>query len=154
MRVYCEILANSTSFTTCLASLHLKRHNPHAFLCILSNVCISLIADACAILAFMSGEPSVNDSATDTERVGRAKQRIVRWSAALRAMGLDGLAGTFLDAVEPLGPLGAQILWVAQPTLGLVMPSDEIDGLARLLDEPDGFAWLRAEFTGSIGEDR
>jgi hypothetical protein len=102
----------------------------------------------------MSGEPSVNDSATDTERVGRAKQRIVRWSAALRAMGLDGLAGTFLDAVEPLGPLGAQILWVAQPTLGLVMPSDEIDGLALLLDEPDGFAWLRAEFTGSIGEDR
>jgi hypothetical protein len=102
----------------------------------------------------MSGELSLNDSATYTESVGRAKQRIVRWSASLRAMGLDGLAGTLLDAVEPLGPLGAQLLWVAQPTLGLVMPSDEIDGLARLLDEPDGFAWLRAELTGSTGEDR
>jgi len=55
----------------------------------------------------MSGEPFLNDSATYTESVGRAKQRIVRWSASLRAMGLDGLAGTLLDAVEPLGPLGA-----------------------------------------------
>lgn len=119
-----------------------------------SIVFISLIVDACAILASMSGESSENGSETYTESVGRAKRRITRWSASLRAIGLDGLAGALLDAVEPLGPLGAQLLWVAQPTLGLVMPSDEIDGLARLLDEPEGFAWLRDELTGSTGEDQ
>ncbi len=112
------------------------------------NWAISPVGTACAILRSMSG---------DISAVGRERlqHRIAGWSARLRAAGLDGLAGALLDAAEPFGPLGAQILWVAQPAIGLLIPPDEIDGLANLLDDPAGMAWLRAELTGTDqnGED-
>jgi hypothetical protein len=53
-----------------------------------------------------------------------------------------------LAAAEPLGPLGAQLLWVAQPTLGLFMSRDRITSVARLLEQPDGLTWLREQLTG------
>ena len=74
--------------------------------------------------------------------------RLARWSQRLHAARLDGLAGVLLDAAEPLSPLGAQLLWIAQPALGLVVPREEIASLARLLDEPGGLAWLRAHLVG------
>jgi hypothetical protein len=58
---------------------------------------------------------------------------------------LDGLVGALLEAVEPLGPLGAQVLWVAQPTLGLWVPREEIATLAQRLEAPGGVAWLREQ---------
>jgi hypothetical protein len=73
--------------------------------------------------------------------------RLARWAERLRAARLIGAVGTLLDAAEPLGPLGAQLLWVAQPTLGLFLPRAEIASLARLLDEPGGVAWLRERLT-------
>jgi hypothetical protein len=63
----------------------------------------------------------------------------------LRAARLSGVAGALLDAAEPLGTLGAHLLWIAQPTLGLFVPRAEIDALARIMDEPGGMAWLRAQ---------
>lgn len=69
--------------------------------------------------------------------------RLARWSQRLRAARLDGLASALLDAAEPLGPLGAHVLWIAQPALGLFVPCDEIGALARVLDQPGGMAWLR-----------
>jgi len=71
--------------------------------------------------------------------------RLARWSGHLHAAHLAGLVEVLLDAAEPLGPLGAQVLWVAQPTLGLLVPRDEIAALARLLEAPAGVAWLRAQ---------
>jgi hypothetical protein len=71
--------------------------------------------------------------------------RLRRWAQRLRAAGLDGAVGALLDAAEPLGPLGAQMLWIAQPALGLVAPRDEVASLARLLDAPGGVAWLREQ---------
>ncbi|MCC7452003.1 MAG: hypothetical protein IT324_31650 [Anaerolineae bacterium] len=87
------------------------------------------------------------------DRPDRLHQRLNRWSAQLRSAGLDGLVGTLLDAAEPLGPLGAQLLWIAQPALGLLTPADEIDELARLLDDPAGMAWLRAELAAHPDEE-
>lgn len=75
----------------------------------------------------------------------RWAERLAHWSQRLRAARLDGLAGMLLDAAEPLGPLGAQLLWVTQPALGLFVPRDDIAALARLLDAPGGMAWLRAQ---------
>lgn len=46
---------------------------------------------------------------------------------------------------EPLGPLGAQLLWIAQPALGMVIPRGDVDSLARLIDTPGGMAWLREQ---------
>jgi hypothetical protein len=77
------------------------------------------------------------------------QSRIATWSAQLRAMGLSNLVDVLLEAAEPLGPLGAQVLWIAQPALRLVAPSDEIDGLARLLDDPSGMVWLRTALNGT-----
>jgi hypothetical protein len=89
------------------------------------------------------------------DRLERLERRLSGWSARLRKAGLGELVGTFLDVAQPLGPLGAQILWIAQPALGFVMPRDEVDGLARLLDHPAGMAWLREELVGAqhSGED-
>ncbi len=81
------------------------------------------------------------------------QRRIAGWSARLRALGLDGLAGSLIDAVEPLGPLGAQLLWIAQPAASLFVAPDEIDGMARLLDDPAGIAWLRSELGGAASEE-
>jgi len=79
--------------------------------------------------------------------------RLARWSARLHAARLDGLIGALLDAVEPFGPVGAQMLWVAQPTLRLLVPHDEITALAHLLEAPGGVAWLREQSTEMDGDD-
>jgi len=80
----------------------------------------------------------------------RWAERLARWSDRLRPAHLDGLLGALLDAVEPFGPLGAQMLWVAQPALGVFVPRGEVAALARLLDAPDGVAWLRARLDGDL----
>jgi hypothetical protein len=89
------------------------------------------------------------------DRLERLHRRLSGWSVRLKAAGLGDVVGTMLDVAQPLGPLGAQLLWVAQPALGLLMPRDEIDGLARVLDDPAGVIWLRDELLGAqqIGED-
>ncbi len=74
--------------------------------------------------------------------------RLARWSNRLHATRLDGVAGLLLDVLEPLGPLGAQALLVAQPTLGLVVPREDIASLAHLLEAPGGVSWLRENLIG------
>jgi hypothetical protein len=81
-------------------------------------------------------------------------ERLARWSERLHAARLDGLIGALLDAAEPLGPLGAQVLWVAQPTLGLLVPRDEIAALARMLEAPDGVARLREQLIETKNHDQ
>lgn len=75
--------------------------------------------------------------------------RLSRWAVRLQAARLDGLVDALLEALEPLAPLGAQALYVAQPTLGLVMARDEIVALARLLETPGDVDWLRAVLIGA-----
>ena len=84
----------------------------------------------------------------------KLQHRIAGWSARLHALGLGGLVSVVLDAAEPFGPVGAQLLWVSQPVANLLLPSDEVDGLARLLDDPAGMAWLRSELIGAASEDK
>jgi hypothetical protein len=93
---------------------------------------------------------TVDMAAERRQRLERLQQRVAGWSVRLRSAGLDGLAETLLDVAEPLGPVGAQLLWVVQPALGLVMPSavDDLGSLADLLDDPAGVAWLRSALAG------
>ncbi|MEP0763250.1 MAG: hypothetical protein HRF48_11000 [Chloroflexota bacterium] len=76
----------------------------------------------------------------DAERLAA---RLSQWGQRLHAAGLGGVIAALLDAAEPLAPLGAQALWVAQPALGLLLPRDAVADLARVLDAPGGVAWLR-----------
>lgn len=90
----------------------------------------------CAILTNM--EPV--DVPLDDERWTR---RWARWSGELRRLRLDGVVSALLDAGAPLAPLGAHLLWVAQPTLGLFVPRDDVAALARLLEQPGGLEQVR-----------
>ncbi len=91
---------------------------------------------------------SGNVPAERIEQLERLHRRIEGWAGRLRAAGLDGLVGALLGAAAPLAPLGAQVLWVAQPALSLVMPRAEIDTLARALEDPTELAWLRERMEG------
>ncbi len=78
--------------------------------------------------------------------------RLHAWAERLKAMGLDGIASVLLDASAPVAPLGAQLLYVAQPTLGVFFSSESVGELARWLETSDGVAMLRRELAEKPGE--
>jgi hypothetical protein len=65
------------------------------------------------------------------------------WIQHVKARGLGEALSTALDVLEPLGPLGAQALWVAQPVLGLFVAHETLDHLAEALEQPGGVERLR-----------
>ncbi|MCZ2098093.1 MAG: hypothetical protein LC121_17855 [Anaerolineae bacterium] len=66
------------------------------------------------------------------------------WIRQIRARGWGDALSTALDVLEPLGPLGAQVLWVAQPAARLVGGWGELLGaLAQALEQPGGVERLR-----------
>jgi hypothetical protein len=67
-----------------------------------------------------------------------------QWIQQVKARKLGGVVSVALDALAPLGPLGAQLVYVAQPALGLFIAHDALTELAQSLEEPDGIARLRA----------
>jgi hypothetical protein len=73
------------------------------------------------------------------------------WMQEARARGLDGALGVALDMLEPLGPLGAQLIWVAQPVLGVWMPRDILGHLAEALETPGGIEQLRQQLEDQEG---
>ena len=65
------------------------------------------------------------------------------WINAVKARGWGSALTLALDALEPLGPLGAQLLWVTQPVLGLIVNRAALGDLAQRLETPGGIALLR-----------
>ena len=61
----------------------------------------------------------------------------------LRQSGFKEIAGYFLEALEPLSFIGAQLLWVAQPTLGLFIERERVSKWAAVLEDPQALAQLR-----------
>jgi len=66
------------------------------------------------------------------------------WASRVRALGLNGFLSALLDAAGPIAPLAGQLLYVAQPTLGLFIPRSSINQMAEWLDRPDALSELRA----------
>lgn len=66
-----------------------------------------------------------------------------RWQTWLETHHLTRGFTFLLDIIEPLALLGAQFLYVLQPSLGLFMERQTIDQWARLMESPGGIAWLR-----------
>ena len=76
------------------------------------------------------------------------------WIAHIQARGLEQAFCTALDVLEPFGPLGAQLIWIAQPAahlLGRELWSDALAALAEALEEPGGAARLRSRLEGQHG---
>ncbi|MEO8608569.1 MAG: hypothetical protein ABI690_11835 [Chloroflexota bacterium] len=67
------------------------------------------------------------------------------WVEQARARGLGNALSVALDVLEPLGPLGAQLLWVAQPVLGIMVSRSMLDSMAQALEEPGGIERLRQQ---------
>lgn len=67
----------------------------------------------------------------------------LNWIDQARQRGLGGVLGLAFDVLEPLGPLAAQLLWVAQPAASLFGWRQTVGGLARALEEPGGLDHLR-----------
>ena len=67
------------------------------------------------------------------------------WIREIRERGWGDAFSAALDVLEPLGPLGAQFLWVAQPAARVIGGwGDAFGVLAQALEEPGGIDRLRA----------
>ena len=71
-------------------------------------------------------------------------QRADAWRYRLADLGLDGLLASLAPVAQPLGMLGAQVLWMAEGALGPLNDTlaAEAGALARLLDDPQAFDHL------------
>lgn len=67
----------------------------------------------------------------------------MNWIEQAKVRGLAQPLRIMLDVLEPLGPLGAQLLWVAQPVAGLVGGREMLGELAEALEKPGGVDHLR-----------
>ncbi len=65
------------------------------------------------------------------------------WVTQLQARGLGDALGLVLDVLEPLGVLGAQLIWVAQPVLGVWFKNDTIRSVAQTLEKPGEVEHIR-----------
>ena len=76
--------------------------------------------------------------------VERPESAEYEWIEKIRARGWGDALSTALDILEPLGPLGAQLLWVAQPAAHWIGGwGDSLGELAQALEAPDGIERLR-----------
>ncbi|MFO7323221.1 MAG: hypothetical protein DIU68_015945 [Chloroflexota bacterium] len=76
------------------------------------------------------------------------------WLDAARARGWGDILRTVLDALEPLGPFGAQLVWASQPVLGLFFGRETVAGLATALETPGELDALRAALEGTAADNR
>lgn len=65
------------------------------------------------------------------------------WVEAIKARELTGMFRFLLDALAPLGPLSAQLLYVMQPISGMFGWRGAVGDLARALEDPDDLDALR-----------
>ncbi len=73
------------------------------------------------------------------------QSEIAGWIKHAKRRGGAPLLLTLLEAMEPLAPVLAQGLFVAQPLANLWRGGDALRELADLLEEPDGLRELRRQ---------
>lgn len=65
------------------------------------------------------------------------------WVTQLQTRGLGDALSLALDVLEPLGVLGAQLIWVAQPILGVWFNRDTVQNIAQTLETPGEVEQIR-----------
>jgi hypothetical protein len=74
------------------------------------------------------------------------------WIQQVKAHGLTVPLRVLLDVLEPLGPVGAQVLYVAQPAASLWGGGQALGHIAAALEQPDGVEQLRQLLDDTPGE--
>ncbi len=67
------------------------------------------------------------------------------WLRQVKAHGWENIFSAVLDTLEPFGALGAQALWILQPTLGIFVSREALGDIASALEEPDQLQRLREQ---------
>ncbi len=65
------------------------------------------------------------------------------WVESVKARGLGHALSIALDVFEPLGLFGAQLLYTAQPVLGVFVRRSTLEEIAGLMEQPGGIEQLR-----------
>jgi hypothetical protein len=60
-----------------------------------------------------------------------------KWVDHLKGWGMGEFAATILEASGPINLVGAQLVYISQPLLGGIIPTDHLSALANLLEEPE-----------------
>ena len=60
------------------------------------------------------------------------------WAAKLQQLGAASFVAAFLDAGGPLNVIFAQLVYMSQPFLQWFVPRNQLEAVARLLEEPEG----------------
>ena len=56
------------------------------------------------------------------------------WAQRLQHWGLESFAAALLESAGPLKLLGAQLVYIGQPTLNGFLPDEQLSALANLLE--------------------
>ncbi len=76
-------------------------------------------------------------------------QRIWRsWANRLQRLGLHNLTATLLESGGPVNVLGAQLIYMGQPVLNGLLPQENLQALAELLEEPADIATFVNDLRG------
>ena len=59
------------------------------------------------------------------------------WAKKVHRWGLGTWTAALLEAVGPLAMFGAQAVYIAQPFVSSILPSDHLNALTDLLEQPD-----------------
>jgi hypothetical protein len=65
------------------------------------------------------------------------------WINNLKKRGMGGVLRAALNALEPLGPMGAQMVYILQPAMGLFGGWSAAGDIAKALETPGGLDTLR-----------
>jgi hypothetical protein len=76
------------------------------------------------------------------EKLKQTQHPLIR---VAKARGMQQAAGIMLDVLEPIAPIAAQLLWVAQPFAAMWGFRSAVRDLADILETPDGIESLRQQ---------
>jgi hypothetical protein len=71
-----------------------------------------------------------------TQRTMVSNQQFwLKWTNFIRRWGIQDELAAFLEAAGPMAVLGAQLVYLGHPLLSQIVPDDELEALALMLED-------------------
>jgi len=77
-----------------------------------------------------------------TSRVRDKQESASHVAERIRSLGFGAPAAVLLEAGRPLALLAAQLMWLGQPFLGMVISRHEVARVAEVLEDPESVSAL------------